>query len=100
MSTRLRIAAAAALVLSALAIGLATSSAAQAGPRENIATARLCLRGGWHSLQTADGRSFRNLGRCVVYALFGGQFGTPDPGGSGEGTPGGTGGTGGTDSGE
>jgi hypothetical protein len=27
-------------------------------------------------LTTSNGRHFRNLGQCVVYALVGGQFGT------------------------
>ena len=31
----------------------------------------LCLHDGWKTLKTSNGRSFRNLGACVVYALFG-----------------------------
>jgi hypothetical protein len=67
--------------------GLAASSPAQAAPRDNLANARLCLRDGWKNLKTANGRSFRNLGSCVVYALFGGQFAvsTQPPGGGGGG---------------
>jgi hypothetical protein len=83
MSTKMRLVAVMALAVSAMAVGLATTSDAQAGPRQNLANARLCLRGGWTSLQTSDGRAFRSLGRCVVYALFGGEFGSaaPDTGG-------------------
>jgi hypothetical protein len=57
--------------------GLAASSPAQAAPRDNLANARLCLRDGWKTLKTANGRAFRNVGTCVVYALFGGDFATP-----------------------
>ena len=67
-----------------LVAGLIASSPAQAAPRDNLAKARLCLHDGWKTLKTSDGRSFRNLGACVVYALFGGQFGTPPSGGGGE----------------
>jgi hypothetical protein len=98
MTTRLRIAAAIALVVAAVAVGLAASSAAQAAPRDNIANARLCLRGGWQTLQTSSGRQFRGLGHCIVYALFGRQFASSGPGGSETGGTGGGGteGTGGT----
>ena len=67
-----------------LVAGLVASSSAQAAPRDNLAKAKLCLHDGWKTLKTSDGRSFRNLGACVVYALFGGQFGTPPAGGGGE----------------
>jgi hypothetical protein len=72
-----------------LVAGLASS--AQAAPPPNVVNARQCLHGGWRTLTTSDGRSFRNVGQCVWYALLGGQFGTPSTGGSN----GGTGGTGG-----
>jgi hypothetical protein len=100
MSRRLRIAAAAALMVSALAVGLMTSSAAQAAPRDNLANARLCLRGGWHDLQTSRGRPFRGVAQCVVYALFGGKFAATDPGGSGDAGDGGSDGSGGGGGGE
>ena len=70
----------------ALAAGLGASPAAQASPRDNLANARLCLNGGWKTLKTLDGRSFRNQGLCIVYALFGGRFAPPPSptGGGGE----------------
>jgi hypothetical protein len=78
----------AAIVLVAAVVliaGFMSSSPAQAAPRDNLANARLCLHDGWKTLKTSNGRAFRNLGSCVVYALFGGQFAPPpSPGGSGE----------------
>jgi hypothetical protein len=72
---RIRRAAAITLVAAVVLVGgLATVSPAQAAPRDNLANARLCLRGGWTTLKTSSGASFRSLGRCVVYALVGGQF--------------------------
>jgi hypothetical protein len=69
-----------------LVAGLVASSPAKAAPPPNVVNARLCLNGGWRTLTTSDGRHFRNLGQCVVYALVGGQFGTPpSTGGSGGG---------------
>jgi hypothetical protein len=86
--TRVRLRRKAAIVAAAggvLVGALGASAPAQAAPRDNLANARLCLRGGWKTLTTANGRSFRNQGLCIVYALFGGQFspGTPPapPGG-------------------
>jgi len=77
---RVRRCAAIALTTCAVLVGgLVASSPAQAAPRDNVANARLCLNGGWRTLTTANGRHFRNLGQCVVYALVGGQFGTPPP---------------------
>jgi len=64
--------------------GLGATASAQAAPRDNLANARLCLHDGWKTLKTSSGRPFRNLGSCVVYALFGGQFAlppSPAPGG-------------------
>jgi hypothetical protein len=60
------------------------SAPAQAAPRDSLANARLCLHDGWKTLKTSDGRSFRNLGSCVVFAIFGGQFGSTTPSGGGE----------------
>jgi hypothetical protein len=42
--------------------------------------ARLCQRGGWRTLQTSAGRSFRNQGQCVRYAAHGGSLGSAPPG--------------------
>ena len=81
---RLRRAAATVLVAASVLIaGLVASSPAQAAPRDNLANARLCLHDGWKTLKALDGRSFRNTGSCVVYALFGGQFAPPPPSGGG-----------------
>ena len=52
--------------------------AAQAAPRDNVQNARQCLNGGWHTLNTAEGKSFRNVRDCLFYALRGGQF-APSP---------------------
>ena len=78
--------AAALLVATVISIGIGVASApAQAAPRDNLNNARRCLQGGWRTLTTSDGRSFRNLGQCVVYALRGGQFPvSAPPGGGGE----------------
>ena len=65
---------------SMLLTGLVAGSA-QAAPPPNLVNARLCLNNGWRTLTTSDGRHFRNVGQCVWYALFGGQFGTPSTGG-------------------
>jgi len=60
-----------------LVAGLVASPSAKAGPRENVANARLCLvNNGWRTLTTRNGSHFRNVGACVVYALFGGTFAT------------------------
>jgi len=61
-----------------LVAGLGAGTA-QAAPRDNVANARLCLNGGWKTLTTSNGRHFRNVGQCVIYALFGGQFGSTTP---------------------
>lgn len=77
---RLRLAAAIALAAATVLLaGLLSAPPAQAGLRDNLANARLCLHGGWATLQTSTGRSFRNAGWCVIYALAGGQFGVPAP---------------------
>ena len=69
---------------SVLVTGLAASSPAQAAPPANVTNAKLCLHDGWKTLKTSDGRSFRNTGFCVIYAIFGGQFAPPPSGGGGE----------------
>jgi hypothetical protein len=43
-------------------------------------TARLCRHGGWRTLQTSDGQSFRNQGRCIRYAKHGGILRSQLPG--------------------
>lgn len=75
---RLRLGVASLLAVAAIAVtGLAAP--AQAAPRDNLLNARLCLRGGWTTLQTSTGRSFRHVVWCLAYALNGGRFGTPEP---------------------
>ena len=69
----------AAVTVVAMLGGLFWSAPAQAAPRDNLANARKCLNGGWRGLQTSAGRSFPNVGWCVVYALVGGQFGSAPP---------------------
>jgi hypothetical protein len=59
--------------------GSVWAAPAQAAPRDNLANARLCLGGGWTTLQTAGNRPFRNVGWCVLYALVGGRFASPPP---------------------
>jgi hypothetical protein len=58
---------------------LTGGQAAQAAPRDNVQNAMKCLNGGWRTLTTSQGRSFRGVADCIVYALRGGQFGTPPP---------------------
>jgi len=60
-------------------VGLVSATSGVAAPRDNVLNARQCLRGGWHTLQTAGGRSFRGPFDCIVYALRGGAFGTVTP---------------------
>ncbi len=61
-------------------VGLVSATSGAAAPRDNIRNATLCVRaGGWHTLQTANGRSFRGPFDCIVYALRGGAFGTVAP---------------------
>jgi hypothetical protein len=43
-------------------------------------TARLCRHGGWRTLRTSDGQSFRNQGRCIRYAKHGGILTSQPPG--------------------
>jgi hypothetical protein len=68
----------------AVGIGLASITSASAAPGDNLRNARQCLRGGWHSLQTSSGRSFRGPISCVLYAFRGGTLvavgSTPAPG--------------------
>jgi hypothetical protein len=83
---RVRRYAAVALVACSMLLAGLVAGSAQAAPPPNVVNARQCLNGGWRTLTTSDGRHFRNLGQCVVYALLGGQFGTPpSTGGSGGG---------------
>ena len=60
-------------------VGLVSATSGVAAPRDNVLNARQCLRGGWHTLQTTNGRSFRGPFDCIVYALRGGAFGTVTP---------------------
>ena len=63
------------LITTVVAVGaLSGGTAAQAAPRDNWQNARKCLQGGWRTLKTLDGRSFRGVGQCVIYAMRGGQF--------------------------
>jgi len=57
-------------------IGLVSTSSGVAAPRDNILNARQCLKGGWSSLVTSNGRVFRGPVDCLLYALRGGTFGT------------------------
>ena len=60
-------------------VGLVSTASGVAAPRDNILNARQCLRGGWHSLQTNSGRTFRGPVDCILYALRGGTFGSVPP---------------------
>src|SRR6478752_1915564 len=51
-------------------VGLA--SPAGAAPGGNSANAKACQNGGWKTLQTSTGGSFKNEGGCVSYAAHGG----------------------------
>lgn len=62
-----------------LVVGLVPATSGSAAPRDNLLNARKCLRGGWHTLQTTSGRSFRGPFGCIVYALRGGVFGVVTP---------------------
>jgi hypothetical protein len=62
-----------------LAVGLVSATSGVAAPRDNVRNAALCLRGGWHTLQTTGGRSFRGPFDCIIYALRGNAFGTVTP---------------------
>ena len=63
-----------------LIAGLVASPSAKAGPRENVANARLCLvNNGWRTLTTLNGGHFRNVAGCLVYALLGGKFAPTTP---------------------
>jgi len=72
------------VAVSVAGAGLVASSTAQAAPPPSVQNAKLCLHDGWKTLKTSDGRSFRNVGQCVIYALLGGHFSTPPGGGGGE----------------
>jgi hypothetical protein len=61
------------VLFSVLAIGLATGIAS-AAPGANQDAARLCQKGGWATLQRADGTPFTNQGECVAYAAHGGTL--------------------------
>jgi len=66
----------------AVAVGLVGITSASAAPGDNLQAARQCLRGGWQTLQTSNGRAFRSPFGCVIYALWGGKLvvaGTPAP---------------------
>ena len=60
-----------------LVFGLVGSTGASAAPGDNLRNAVKCLQraGGWQSLQTSSGGSFRGPFSCVIYALRGGAFG-------------------------
>ena len=61
-------------------VGLVSATSGVAAPRDNVRNAALCVRaGGWHTLQTSTGRSFRGPFDCILYALRGGAFGTVTP---------------------
>jgi hypothetical protein len=70
----------------ALAVGLVGVTGASAAPGDNLRNAGTCLRGGWHTLKTSNGRSFNGPIGCVIYALRGGVFGVaaPPPSGGSE----------------
>lgn len=76
IGTRLRVGLVTAVVL---VVGLVSVTSGNAAPRDNLLNARQCLRGGWHTLQTSTGRSFRGPFGCIVYALRGGTFGAVTP---------------------
>jgi len=80
---RVRRYAAVALVACSMLLAELVAGSAQAAPPPNVVKAKQCLDGGWRTLTTSDERHFRNLGQCVVYALLGGDFGTPRTGGNG-----------------
>ena len=73
-----------AVTCTGIATGLIASAPAQAAPRDNLAQAKRCQHDGWKTLKTIDGRSFRNQGWCIAYALLGGQFSSTTPTGGGE----------------
>ena len=54
-------------------VALTGATAAQAAPRDNWQHARQCLRGGWHTLKMANGKSFRGVLDCYFYAMRGGR---------------------------
>lgn len=43
-------------------------------------TTRMCKHGGWRTLQTSDGESFRNQGQCIRYTAHGGILSSQPPG--------------------
>lgn len=69
-SFKARAAAGFVVVLSAgMLLGASPASAAS-----NADNAKLCQKGGWETVQTATGDSFKNQGDCVSYTAQGGQF--------------------------
>jgi len=54
---------------------VATASAQPGGPGPgNAPNAKLCQKGGWQHLATADGAAFASQGACVSYAAKGGTL--------------------------
>ena len=74
-------------VAAVFALGLLSSSMASASPGDNV-RGKPCFNGGWMTLYTSTGGTFKNQGQCVSYVVNGGVFGqapgTPPPSGGGE----------------
>ena len=58
----------------ALSAGMVVGVAGPASAASNAENAKLCQQGGWESLYSSTGASFKNAGDCVSYAAAGGQF--------------------------
>lgn len=65
----------------ALALTFGVTIAAAGGPKPghggNSANAKKCQKGGWKHLQTSDGGTFKNQGKCVSYGAHGGTLFSP-----------------------
>jgi hypothetical protein len=70
------------IVAAVFVLGLVSSSVASASPGENV-RAKPCFNGGWMTLTTFTGGTFKNQGQCVSYVVNGGVFGQPSTGGGG-----------------